>query len=280
MKRKICTISCILLIASFLLLGCKSENAELRSESNLHTEVASEQESEKISTEALTTEEISTENGTTEELSTQELNTEAETESSDSQNTASNQGSNNNTNASQPTQEQNAPQPNAPQQNTPQQNTPQQSTPEQSAPEPPAPEPEPEPVPQAPYFNEAYEQAVLDQVNQVRQGLGLSPLTLNTTLVNAAHTRSMEIVEQASHTRPDGRSCFTAWDDAGVSYISAGENIAAGQQTPEEVMEDWINSPGHYANIIDENFTELAVGCYYVPGSTYGYYWVQCFNTP
>ena len=234
MKRKICTISCILLIASLLLLGCKSENVELRSESNLHTEVASEQESEKISTESLTTE----------ELSTQEINTEVETESSDSQ------------------------------------NTPQQSTPEQSAPEPPAPEPEPEPVPQTPYFNEAYEQAVLDQVNQVRQGLGLSPLTLNTTLVNAAHTRSMEIVEQASHTRPDGRSCFTAWDDAGVSYISAGENIAAGQQTPEEVMEDWINSPGHYANIIDENFTELAVGCYYVPGSTYGYYWVQCFNTP
>lgn len=234
MKRKICTISCILLIASLLLLGCKSENAELRSESNLHTEVASEQESEKISTESLTTE----------ELSTQEINTEVETESSDSQ------------------------------------NTPQQSTPEQSAPEPPAPEPEPEPVPQAPYFNEAYEQAVLDQVNQVRQGLGLSPLTLNTTLVNAAHTRSVEIVELFSHTRPDGRSCFTAWDEAGISYCSVGENIAAGQQTPDEVMEDWINSPGHYANIINENFTELAVGCYYVPGSTYGYYWVQCFNTP
>ena len=265
MKRKICTISCILLIASLLLLGCKSENAELQSESNLHTEVASEQESEKISTESLTTE----------ELSTQEINTEVETESSDSQNTASNQGSNNNTNASQPTQEQNAPQPNAPQQNTPQ-----QSTPEQSAPEPPAPEPEPEPVPQAPYFNEAYEQAVLDQVNQVRQGLGLSPLTLNTTLVNAAHTRSVEIVELFSHTRPDGRSCFTAWDEAGISYCSVGENIAAGQQTPDEVMEDWINSPGHYANIINENFTELAVGCYYVPSSTYGYYWVQCFNTP
>ena len=239
MKRKICTISCILLIASLLLLGCKSENAELRSDRNLHTEVASEQESEKISTESLTTE----------ELSTQEINTEVETESSDSQ-------------------------------NTPQQSTPEQSAPEPPAPEPPAPEPEPEPVPQTPYFNEAYEQAVLDQVNQVRQGLGLSPLTLNTTLVNAAHTRSMEIVEQASHTRPDGRSCFTAWDDAGVSYISAGENIAAGQQTPEAVMEDLINSPGHYANIIDENFTELAVGCYYVPGSTYGYYWVQCFNTP
>lgn len=232
MKRKICTISCILLIASLLLLGCKSENAELQSESNLHTEVASEQESEKISTESLTTE----------ELSTQEINTEVETESSDSQ------------------------------------NTPQQSTPEQSAPEPPA--PEPEPVPQAPYFNEAYEQAVLDQVNQVRQGLGLSPLTLNTTLVNVAHTRSVEIVELFSHTRPDGRSCFTAWDEAGISYCSVGENIAAGQQTPDEVMEDWINSPGHYANIVNENFTELAVGCYYVPGSTYGYYWVQCFNTP
>lgn len=275
MKRKICTISCILLIASLLLLGCKSENAELQSESSLHTEVSSEQESEKISTESLTTEEISTENRTTEELSTQEINTEVETESSDSQNTASNQGSNNNANASQPTQEQNAPQPNAPQQNTPQ-----QSTPEQSAPEPPAPEPEPEPVPQAPYFNEAYEQAVLDQVNQVRQGLGLSPLTLNTTLVNAAHTRSVEIVELFSHTRPDGRSCFTAWDEAGISYCSVGENIAAGQQTPDEVMEDWINSPGHYANIVNENFTELAVGCYYVPGSTYGYYWVQCFNTP
>ena len=234
MKRKICTISCILLIASLLLLGCKSENAELQSESNLHTEVASEQESEKISTESLTTE----------ELSTQEINTEVETESSDSQ------------------------------------NTPQQSTPEQSAPEPPAPEPEPEPVPQAPYFNEAYEQAVLDQVNQVRQGLGLSPLTLNTTLVNAAHTRSVEIVELFSHTRPDGRSCFTAWDDAGVSYISAGENIAAGQQTPEAVMEAWINSPGHYANISAENFTVLAVVCYDVPGSTYGYYLVQCFNSP
>lgn len=59
--------------------------------------------------------------------------------------------------------------------------------------------------------------------------------------------------------------------------MSAGENIAAGQSSPQEVVEDWMNSPGHRANILDESYTALGVGYYYNSSGLYRSYWVQLF---
>lgn len=120
-------------------------------------------------------------------------------------------------------------------------------------------------------------EAVLNLVNVERQKAGLAPLTLNLTATAAAQLRATEIVPLFSHTRPDGTTCFTALDQAGVTYRTAGENIAAGQSTPEWVMESWMNSPGHRANILNGNFTQLGVGYYYSVGTPYGHYWVQMF---
>ena len=64
--------------------------------------------------------------------------------------------------------------------------------------------------------------------------------------------------------------------DFGVHYTSAGENIAAGQRTPEEVMNSWMNSSGHRANILNKNFDTIGIGFY--EGGSYGTYWTQLFT--
>ena len=150
----------------------------------------------------------------------------------------------------------------------------------------PVPTPEPTPVPtpvptpeptQAPVVDNATE--VLNLVNQIRAEAGVGPLTLDTTLCQAANARSVEISQenQFSHTRPNGTSCFTIFGEYGISYMAAGENIAAGYTTPAEVVAGWKNSPGHYANMIDASFTKLGVGIYN-SGSGYGTYWTQLFT--
>ena len=120
-------------------------------------------------------------------------------------------------------------------------------------------------------------EAVLNLVNAERAKEGLAPLTLNPTATAAAQLRAEELVTLFSHTRPDGTTCFTALNQAGVAYRTAGENIAAGQSTPEWVMESWMNSSGHRANILNAQFTQLGVGIYYNADTPYGHYWVQMF---
>jgi len=78
-----------------------------------------------------------------------------------------------------------------------------------------------------------------------------------------------------SHTRPNGTSCFTVLSELGVGYSASGENIAAGQKTPQAVMESWMNSSGHKANILNPDFTHIGVG--YAEGGNYGTNWVQLF---
>ena len=65
-----------------------------------------------------------------------------------------------------------------------------------------------------------------------------------------------------------------------MDYRCVGENIAAGSPTPSDTMDLWVNSEGHYKNIISKDFTELGVGYYYDAGSPYKYHWVQIFRTP
>ncbi len=120
----------------------------------------------------------------------------------------------------------------------------------------------------------AYAAEVVRLVNAERAKEGLSALKVDSAVQAAAQVRAKETVTSFSHTRPNGSSCFTALQEAGVSYTGAGENIAYGQKTPAEVVNAWMNSPGHRANIMNGSFTTIGVGCY-KSGNTY--YWSQFF---
>ncbi len=117
--------------------------------------------------------------------------------------------------------------------------------------------------------------------NDVRASHGLPLFAKGSEAsLSAAYVRSREIVTYFSHTRPDDRLWYTAFADAGVNYSWAGENIAAGYHSPESVVEAWMNSPGHAANILKPEFTHLAVGFCYAPTELYRDYAVQLFYTP
>lgn len=116
----------------------------------------------------------------------------------------------------------------------------------------------------------AYAAQVIELVNEERAKAGLSALKSDEKAAAAAQVRAEEISVSFSHTRPDGRTCFTALDEAGASYRTAGENIAMGQRTPEEVVDAWMNSEGHRKNILNGSFEKIGVG-YYEGG------WVQLF---
>lgn len=114
---------------------------------------------------------------------------------------------------------------------------------------------------------------VISLVNSERAKYGLEALTYDSLLSSAANTRAVEIKSLFSHTRPDGRSCFTALDETGYSYRKAGENIAYGQRSAEEVMNAWMNSEGHRANILGD-YDYIGVGVYEKGGVIY---WSQFF---
>lgn len=144
---------------------------------------------------------------------------------------------------------------------------------------PPAEEAPPQEEPDAPEESGGVQEAaeaVTSLVNAARQDAGLSELELDADLCAAAQARAQEIAQSFSHTRPDGSSCFTILEEFGISYRAAGENIAMGQRTPEEVMDGWMNSSGHRANILNGTFTSIGVG-YYVDGAGAAH-WVQIFQ--
>ena len=101
-------------------------------------------------------------------------------------------------------------------------------------------------------------QRILELVNVERQKEGLSPLSYYSKGQAAADIRAKEIIETFSHTRPDGTDCFTVLE--GIHYWTAGENIALGHRSAEQVVDASMNSPGHRANIMNESFTHLIVG--------------------
>lgn len=111
-------------------------------------------------------------------------------------------------------------------------------------------------------------------VNAERAKVGLSPVTLDTTLSKAAQVRAKEIVNHFSHTRPNGSSFSTAITEQGFSFRGSGENIAYGQKTPQAVMNAWMNSDGHRANILNTKYTKIGVGYYQQNGVNY---WTQLF---
>lgn len=132
--------------------------------------------------------------------------------------------------------------------------------------------------------NESIEASSSDEANQVlqlvnaeRKKQGLSALTLSKELTSIANTKAkdMSVNRYFDHRSPTYGTPFEMLQKFGVSYKSAGENIAAGQKTPEQVMESWMNSSGHRANILNKSYTELGVGFY--AGGSYDTYWVQLF---
>ncbi|MBQ8927677.1 MAG: hypothetical protein IJ055_05305 [Oscillospiraceae bacterium] len=119
------------------------------------------------------------------------------------------------------------------------------------------------------------QQAVTALVNAERARQGLPALREEAVLDRAAEQRAQEIVQQFSHTRPDGSSCFTVLEEYGVLYRSAGENIAYGYTSPESVMDGWMNSPGHRANILSGQYDSIGIGVFEYGGTTY---WTQVFT--
>lgn len=121
----------------------------------------------------------------------------------------------------------------------------------------------------------SFARQVVELVNQERAKAGVSPLTIDTGLESAALVRTREIQTSFSHTRPNGNSFATAIQEAGVTYRRSGENIAWGQRTPEAVVNAWMNSEGHRANILNKNFSRIGVG--YLTNGSKTPYWVQLF---
>ena len=121
----------------------------------------------------------------------------------------------------------------------------------------------------------SYEEQVVALVNAERAKENLAPLTMTESLKTVAEIRAEETTVLFSHDRPNGSSCFSILSEYGISYRAAGENIAWGQKTPEIVVDAWMNSPGHRANIMSSNFGHIGVG-YYVKDNVA--YWVQLFT--
>lgn len=134
-----------------------------------------------------------------------------------------------------------------------------------------------------------FEEEMLVIVNEERaagascggQAFGAAPpLTMNGALRCAARVHSQDMATQGffDHDNPSGESPFDRMGRAGYSYLSAGENIAAGQRTPEEVMAGWMDSPGHCSNIMNPDFSEFGGGYFVNDADSFGHYWTQTFG--
>lgn len=134
------------------------------------------------------------------------------------------------------------------------------------------------PTTQAPVSQNSPAKDVLSLVNQERVANGLSPLELDNTLTKAANARAKELSDKFSHTRPNGSSWSTILKEYNISYRYTGENIAVGQSSAKAVMNSWMNSSGHRANILNTNYQKIGIGYYQLPGSNYTYHWVQIFT--
>lgn len=127
---------------------------------------------------------------------------------------------------------------------------------------------------QSAYKLSAYEQKVVDLTNQQRVKNGLPALKVDLSLSKVAREKSSDMQKNNyfSHTSPSYGSPFDMMKKFGITYKTAGENIAKGQRSPEEVVNAWMNSAGHRQNILSSSFTHIGVG--HVAN---GNYWTQQF---
>lgn len=144
----------------------------------------------------------------------------------------------------------------------------------------PAPEKQPgkqeeqKPAEQNAYKLSAYEQQVVDLTNAERSKNGLAPLKVDLELSKVAREKSKDMAANNyfDHNSPTYGSPFDMMKKFGISYRTAGENIAMGQRTPQEVVQAWMDSQGHRENILNSSYTHIGVG--YVEN---GNYWTQQF---
>jgi uncharacterized protein YkwD len=138
---------------------------------------------------------------------------------------------------------------------------------------------------------DSFESQVLTLVNQRRTAgatcggvkkPAVAAVALDTRLRCASrkHSKDMAVNNFFSHTGTGNTSPWDRMGSAGYTFTTAGENIAAGQNTPASVVNTWMNSTGHCNNIMNGSFKKLGVGYYYRAGSTYGHYWTQDFGAP
>lgn len=156
---------------------------------------------------------------------------------------------------------------------------PSKPAPETPKPAPSKPAPEtPKPAPSKPVQPtaglSAFEQQVVDLTNNERQKAGLPALKADSELSAVARKKSEDMLAKNyfSHTSPTYGSPFDMMKQFGITYRTAGENIAKGQRTPAEVVKAWMESPGHRANILNKDYTHIGVG--YVEN---GNIWTQMF---
>lgn len=131
-------------------------------------------------------------------------------------------------------------------------------------------------VPTLPESVTAYETEVIRLVNDVRKDNGLKPLLQDWQLPRVARYKSQDMRDLGyfSHTSPTYGSPFNMMKSFVISYKTAGENIAKGYATPKAVVDAWMNSPGHRANILNPSYTHIGVG--FVAS---GNYWTQMFKS-
>lgn len=172
--------------------------------------------------------------------------------------------------------ETNRPGNNVPETEKPSVNNPETSKPDQNIPETSKPSVEDTTTVSGEPENKSYAEQVVDLVNQERVKAGLSKVVLDKNIEAAALIRAKEIEVSFSHTRPNGSSFSSVLKENNISYRGAGENIAWGQTSPEAVMNAWMNSEGHRANILNANFTKIGVG--YYQNSAGRKYWTQLFT--
>ena len=122
----------------------------------------------------------------------------------------------------------------------------------------------------------SFAQRVIELVNVERVNNGLAVFGSKTELMNGASKRAEESSILFEHARPDGRVWNSIADDYGIAYQYLGENLAARQTTPEQVVQSWMASAGHRANILDPNFANIGVGCFLASDGYY--YWAQLFT--
>ena len=119
-----------------------------------------------------------------------------------------------------------------------------------------------------------FEKEVVRLVNEIRKQNGLKELTYVWELSGVARIKSedMRVNKYFSHTSPTYGTPFQMIKNFGITYRSAGENIARGQTTPQKVVDAWMNSSGHRANILNSSYTHIGVGY-----ASNGHYWTQMF---
>lgn len=143
------------------------------------------------------------------------------------------------------------------------------------------------PIPQSatpPTSGNSFIDRVLELTNAQRLQAGLQPLTLNTKLNNSAqqHSQDMALHDFFDHKGSNGSSMGDRAKASGYQFTKFGENIAAGYATPEQVVQGWMDSPGHRANILNATYREIGIGYYYLANDTgkvnQNFYWTQDFG--